>query len=401
MSDRWQVWRADGSVVGPFSALEIRDALRIGQIDPFDKVSRVGSKLRQPLVEVDEIFAVAKVDEAQFRDSVYEADDSQSTQVTLMPRVAAAGVSTQIATPQVSRPKQTQRRPPPQSPRKNPKRYYLVDRNLRYHGPLSSSEIQALYFRGLVDGSASVAKDRNGPRIPAKQFVSASMGRKNSGYISEITKFNIVPGEALPSTKVIEQRARALMLAQPIGHQIPVWQILAVVAALVFLAFVVGLQWSRTPSAVQKDVTAVVANPSAKPSLPTPESVQEQRPLPDLSLPKKQTPTRKAKKATRPKGTPNRPANVVVPPRAIQTQAGPKPGTMVKFQGSYAVAELEACGLKCRLSFRDTSGRRYTAVFFKAQYEGVLRQKAGRAMVTGRVSQLSASNIEIFLLGLQ
>ncbi|HET9241575.1 MAG TPA: hypothetical protein VFO10_30190, partial [Oligoflexus sp.] len=55
MEKRWNVYHGN-DYLGLKTAKEIREALRQGTLDPFDKVSREGSNIREDLIEVDEIF---------------------------------------------------------------------------------------------------------------------------------------------------------------------------------------------------------------------------------------------------------------------------------------------------------------------------------------------------------
>ena len=55
MVKRWNVYHGNDHL-GLKTAKEIREALRQGTLDPFDKVALEGSNIREDLVEVDEIF---------------------------------------------------------------------------------------------------------------------------------------------------------------------------------------------------------------------------------------------------------------------------------------------------------------------------------------------------------
>ena len=60
MSARWLIHSRDRTF-GPWTAVQVRDELRAGRIDPFDMASKEGSSLKRPLVEIDEIFQSSRV----------------------------------------------------------------------------------------------------------------------------------------------------------------------------------------------------------------------------------------------------------------------------------------------------------------------------------------------------
>src|SRR5690606_31768180 len=155
-ADLWRVYKQDGEL-GPLSAREIREGLRNGTIDPFDLVSREGSKIRVDLVEVDEIFAV--------EDSAEDAPDEPMAQ-TLRETTTAFSepLNTSIA---YLHPNLTEPGPKPSSRAKagdrleaqktrsrerddgrvrGEKKFNLYDKKRGALGPLSANEIQALYF---------------------------------------------------------------------------------------------------------------------------------------------------------------------------------------------------------------------------------------------------------------
>ncbi len=62
MAKRWNVHHGNENL-GLKTAKEIREDLRKGTLDPFDKVSAEGSNIREDLIEVDEIFKETQEDD--------------------------------------------------------------------------------------------------------------------------------------------------------------------------------------------------------------------------------------------------------------------------------------------------------------------------------------------------
>jgi hypothetical protein len=229
MAGLWNIYRSDGRQLGPYSASEVREALRDGSIDPFDQVARVGSKLKQSLVEVDQIFL--EIDgEVPKVDSVYNQNEefanrghnlvptahsqplagrgARSTAISAG-RNQAGGAQPMVGiTPANRRINQA---------KKHAKRFYLFDRRNRLLGPLSAAEIQSLFYRGIIDQDVLVSKDKGERRIPVQQFIAAYVGAKAKKFRSEQTRLHLEPGGqyAYPSSRVMEQMSRSV-IAMPI-----------------------------------------------------------------------------------------------------------------------------------------------------------------------------------------
>jgi type IV secretory pathway VirB10-like protein len=87
--------------------------------------------------------------------------------------------------------------------------------------------------------------------------------------------------------------------------------------------------------------------------------------------------------------------NRFVQPRqpAQKTSSGAREGSIVTLSGRFDPNALQRCGLKCTLRFKDQSGKSYSLVFFKAQYQSILSQKRGRAVVSGRLGAPAAVTV--------
>ena len=63
---------------------------------------------------------------------------------------------------------------------------------------------------------------------------------------------------------------------------------------------------------------------------------------------------------------------------------------------TYNAIELESCGIKCQLKFRDRQGGVLEAVFFKGAYYDSLKEKASGVTITGS-SKLQSGTLVIFI----
>ena len=60
---------------------------------------------------------------------------------------------------------------------------------------------------------------------------------------------------------------------------------------------------------------------------------------------------------------------------------------------NYSAAALAECGLKCTLAMTDNKGISFEVIFFKAQIEGLLKARAGKAAISGRLTVQGSRNI--------
>lgn len=221
LSDRWYIYK-DGQSIGPLTAAEIRDALRDGTFDPFDLVSRDGSSVRRELVEVDEIFFNSKVvydGAAAAGGGIAKAASGDPFPVALESRETAGGpgVGTRgpgaggsaesfdpnggfvptagppesnhgrreggigqghlaLADVNTAGRGQATTRPPGRRSgsrgKRDAKRYQLIDAKGRQLGPLAASEIQSLFYKGVLDKSVQVLRQGSSAKVPVAKFVA-------------------------------------------------------------------------------------------------------------------------------------------------------------------------------------------------------------------------------------
>lgn len=243
------------------TAKEIREALRRGTLDPFDKVSAEGSNIREDLIEVDEIF---KEEEGEAESTSTEAKAAPSEVLptadgavpVAFPNAsasAAAPVASSSASPvQAPSPykieiassapvaksqSQSQSTDDEDGPRTNPppgasafipswrnadtasltaakddkeskstqKRYYLIDK-AKILGPVSALEIQSLFNRGGLNPKVKVQRIGGTKAIPIAQFI-ASFSEDRIKELTDDGKLN--QKVSSPSSKVLNELARA------------------------------------------------------------------------------------------------------------------------------------------------------------------------------------------------
>ena len=199
LTKRWFIYK-DEKPTGPYSALEIRQLLREGVVDPFDFVSQDGSQVKLELVEVDEIFSndnisyntpqsAAVVNEGfvpQIADRSYSErpksnafeQDAQAGGLTAArtsppPTLALASDLRKIGNSGNLPVPISQAYAAGKKKKRDPKRYHLIDPKGRVLGPLSPGEIQSLYYRGVVDKNVKVMRDGSNSAVAIAKFVSA------------------------------------------------------------------------------------------------------------------------------------------------------------------------------------------------------------------------------------
>lgn len=195
LSDRWFIIK-NGQTVGPLTAEDIRASLRDGSFDPFDLVMRDGSSVRRELVEVDELFQSSPV--------VYDASASGQASITgRQSSGGAAGKVTELVAGQgrlmladkreeanVTLPANAGSPKPkaadgqqaaPRKKRRDPKHFHLMDGRGRVMGPMSASEIQGLYYKGVLDKTVKVMRDGSGAHVPIARFVSVYSESQSGG----------------------------------------------------------------------------------------------------------------------------------------------------------------------------------------------------------------------------
>lgn len=294
MEKRWNVYHGSESL-GLMTAKEIREALRHGTLDPFDKVALEGSNIREDLIEVDEIFREASSEAASF------THDPDGTQIAIPSGVPGPLGSISLAATQKPAlaqmlamkqpPLQAQAQPPIPAanlnaiPMTSPspsvplplsgqltenlhdtphdhhehlvyrqqeseglkapqKRYYVLDRE-KVLGPLSAVDIQALFNRGVLGKKVRVQKMGSSRAVPIAQFIESYAGDR----LKELAEDGKIPkqiGVGSPSSKVLNELARmadSRRVAK--DQQNRFYALLAVAAVLIAIIFVLLFDRSR------------------------------------------------------------------------------------------------------------------------------------------------------------
>lgn len=190
MSERWYVYKENGQTLGPLEPEEIRSALRDGSVDPFDLVAREGSSVRRELVDVDEIFASLdhgspEVPPGEAFASLEPGElGSEPREVREPTRVGdsaaqgdaggAASGAHEAPAPRKGRgekdSKDKGRKKRRGRRRRDPSRFYLMDKSGRVLGPVSASDINARFLKGALSRSVHVLKEGSEKKIPVQRF---------------------------------------------------------------------------------------------------------------------------------------------------------------------------------------------------------------------------------------
>ena len=255
VNDRWHIYK-DGRASGPFTSLEIREQLREGLIDPFDLVSRDGSTVRRELVEVDELFSSSKIvyeGAEQFGQnkgrnvektvpgmrvsgdaltatgggfipdlrsvpvakSNARSDSGQDHAVDSGPRapfMALADSGAVASAEERSLPGNSRKKSGKPRSRKEPKLFNLIDAKGRVLGPLSASEIQTTFHKGVLASSVQVVKIGSTTQVPVGRFVAIYM--QNGGAVAARAARPVVPAAASrPVARAKKEAAPTVLIA--------------------------------------------------------------------------------------------------------------------------------------------------------------------------------------------
>lgn len=301
MEKRWNVYHGNESL-GLKTAKEIREALRNGTLDPFDKVALEGSNIREDLIEVDEIFRESPPEAMQM------TEDPDGTQVSRILHPAAAApiaadvpltqlapaplpkhlVATQkpkasvpptytsaVSPPSASnysspgpssaallatQPAENLSETPNQYSHESPvfraqdseglkaplKRYYVLDKE-KVLGPLSAVDIQALFNRGVLGKKVRVQKMGSSRAVPIAQFIQSYAGDR----LKELAEDGKIPkqiGVGSPSSKVLNELARmADSRRMAKNQQNRMYLMLAGIVVLTLIIFSLLVERSKQP----------------------------------------------------------------------------------------------------------------------------------------------------------
>ena len=399
MSKRWQIYR-DGKLVGAMTSVEIRQALRDGKVDPFDRVCQEGSNVSRQLVECDDIFNI----EGNQDDNSGTNAEKMGVDRLKMARTVVAGKDF-ILPKKPAKTTQVFSAPGPTEKARNDgqvKEFYVKSRTGKVLGPLNPREIQSLFHRDIFKKTDRVRKVGAKKSIPMEQFVAAYAGAVIKAIETERDNPSIGA-----SSRVLNELSRGVLTRKKsrmtliLRIAVPI----LVLAAFAIFGFLIVKNWAHlfeTRTVPQgnevvhprpggkrgkamiklKKIEEKVLRPSreqsGQKSVPVKKPKNPPPKEPESRIRQSQPQIRKLipKRALPPFRHPPswvRPAKPVIRPLNLAGLIGRKSeiGPM-----TYDRGELVRCTLKCRLSLRHASGVIVTGIFFKAAFEGALMRKS-------------------------
>jgi hypothetical protein len=473
MAKAWIVYK-DDETLGPFDAAEIRELLRDGTLDPFDQVAQQGSQIKRELVEVDEIFyaennlkfgsgtspgstAAQNVFGSNTEPSISAIKDvgsspktsvstmapsrddgpdeldlltNNSSSARNMPTVPAtvptpgmkllladhAAVATGAGQELVKSDK-GRNRSPASRPRKDPKKFQIVDEAGRVLGPLSAGEIQALFFKGVLGASVRVMKVGTNSKVPVKKFVAVYTQSKGQNHVQQ----GAHPQMAARPPQV----QRGPSYSSPHTANPTQWMV-AVMMAIVLAGggwfgyelmknHKISFSWfakEKRQSSAKKSKKSKKLN-SSKGSLPRPKAYKNKykkpkkqyfrkKPKKKNSIYKRQTKPKYVQKPTPRKAKLVRPSTfkkayapkrVAYKPKKSVGYTGPKVSTLragMNVSGlgpmAFDVGAVKSCKMKCNVQMVGAGGR-VTVKFFKIHYADKLLSRGGRVWISGLVQK--------------
>jgi hypothetical protein len=431
MEKRWNVYHGN-DYLGLKTAKEIREALRQGTLDPFDKVSREGSNIREDLIEVDEIFREGAESPANPAESAPPKSMPEGTVVADRSAIleAAAGVGKSAGTGSKAKPKPVEDPDDSDGPedfaqrndtgtRNSGKRYYLIDRE-KVLGPLSALEIQSLFNRNMLNKKVRVQKIGNEKTIPITQFISSYSGDR----LKELAEDGRIPqqiGVGSPSSKVMNELARMASSRRVTQDRKNRAYLVMSFVGLILGAFVYLIYEQSTSEpahrqAVEEEAEEQPAPAKARPRLiqkapepapkkeappPPPRKVEREKPEPRSEPRQEKRPARKNTAVTRvsqdndgPRNTDNIPQQKGPGPIAKAIESAGRIQTIGPL--TFSNSALESCPSKCTLTLFDGTGASMKAVFFKNAYSDILRSRARGAFLTGN-TKMDRGELTLFI----
>ncbi len=303
MSDRWHIFK-DGKAHGPYSAAEIRDQLREGDLDPFDLVAREGSSVRRELVEIDELFSTSKAANGVGGEAGFEGNAptesmgggaNGAARRTIDRLLAGEGQlpggfvppndvlngnlhlasDEAVNATQVSNGAAVTR--PPRSGtgsgsgsgkrrKKDAKHFNLKDPKGRVLGPLSANDIQGLFYKGVIDKNVLVLKQGSSAKVPVDRFV-AVFARSKSGGGTRPRQQGAHPALSSQQRSPTMLRAAAAQGAQRSTMRTQkIVTVMLVIAAVAMLGLAGYLAYKKGATDwVEKKVAALTADEPKKP----------------------------------------------------------------------------------------------------------------------------------------
>ncbi len=430
MASRWLIHRPNGDL-GPYTSEQVRDALRDGHLNPFDKVSRSGSNIRQELIEVDEIFT-------EVADFTADSVD-QATEPTAIIGVTARHEQTRAVAhyPSPSGLKSKKSKGPDP---KLVRRYLIVDKGKQSWGPFSARDIMSFYNRGALPGSAKIKLEGSHKLISAKAFVTEYVRRDRTG---------LGPGKPFAHwnvRRIADAKLQSIDFSE-ISYRYIISALLIVSGMLcgLLLMITVGAdqqgqvdsdRLSKTPKLeeVRRKVKSEAVQRKKLRNVSPKKKLRNVSPKVTKKVPKKnrgssgmiKQKTKSRRSGAARVGSLPRPARVPLrrdPPKPvvrtrprsrIQKRAIPPPQqsqnkgkNLRNFVGkivttgpaSFSRSAVVACSAKCKIRFREGNGQVFTGVFFKSAYQGVLTRRR-TVRVTGTV-KVKGNQVIIFVQGLR
>jgi hypothetical protein len=435
----WYVYRGSESL-GPFSASELRAALRVGELDPFEKVGRVSSSVRQNLLDIDEIFNTKPLNDSIHKDaaeamkaaSVNEHTDPTLHQDLQVSSTSAHGSSFSngyFGGAAVHRDAPSSR--PPEDFRQNIKPFYVSIKG-KFWGPFHAPEIIAEHRKGRIPKRAYVLRNGYKAKLPIEKFVSQYQRRLVARG----------PQKSLMHPMASDRKVFVLNTSDSTR-----WIAIAFVALCFLIASYLAYDYLMTtradgippasqtvnspssavnPAGISRlEIPAIqnvprIASPKAvaNKALPLPRVVQPQLTQPQVTQPQfnqpqqqvlvaprrpapvVRKPTTKPKPVTKPKPTLRK--VVQKKPKAApkakpkkmtstSTNLGSVPNLKSKIGKqvslgplSYSTSAVKRCRGKCTIRFKGRNGS-VTGIFFKSAYGSTLVAKKGKARIKGRV----------------
>lgn len=311
--------------------------------------------------------------------------------------------------------------------KKKEKKFYLTDEKNRVLGPLSATEVQSLFYRGILGKTVKVQKSGTNRKIPIRQFISAYSGKRMKA-LAEDAGVKGGANSPLPSSKVLHELYH-LMNSKKLAENRVMWPSIGLMllgVALGLLLFYLtdnqngkGLETGRR-NAIRKNLIQSDLPESKKPEAEKKAPPKESRPpkiKPRSSVKKNDRPppssrrpatTRRTRRVSPPPPAPRTPEPTVAPSRPANTPAPAPPprGPIANAREnagavltvgplSFSAADLSACQVKCEIDFRDSQGETLTGVFFKGAYAEQLAGK--RTVVLTGSSKIQGGKLVLFI----
>lgn len=419
---RWYIFQ-ESEKPRLMTAASIREALRNGNIDPFDIVSpEQNPEKKRELVNFPEIFQPSTESKKEgdkpplqpFNEPTtvqapgpnfgqgtgFEKEKFDAIKPVLEIQESKKALSSSEfgGEPDYSSDVQEKIQPRPTGKKLKKKNFFLHRKDGKKMGPLSATEIQSLFYRGVLPKSVKVGKSGSDRKIRIRQFVSAyadsrmkSIAVKQQFAVSDPTK----AGKIMPSSRVINELYRvasARKLAKKSG------QLRLMVACVVSAIFVFSAYSyiSRSPTNIRKSDSGQVKSGVKKRSL-----IEAKRPG------KVSSRNQKSSSVTNKKGRPKKkmitrvknPAQRQKAIRSAKKRAHLKPiadlSLIPEYLGRnikvgplfFSKRALSVCGSKCTLRFADKSGNRLKVRFFKSAFERALMRINNGAYLSGVLTQ--------------